>query len=222
MSLSFVDLDFIRPPDMEYHVDKVFNGEYEIAFDLERPVILDIGANVGAFALWAAKRWPDSTIHSYEPVPESFNYLKRNVLVNGMDERIFVHNHAIAKCDHVTADLYLGKFNSGEATFFKDLPTASDISISVRVEDPNTLPEANILKIDTEGSEPYILTPLMFYQRKFDLILIEYHREKDRKHIDQLLHEYTLVGSSVTEPGLGLLKYINNKYINKTAGGTNE
>ena len=36
-----------------------------------RPVILDIGANVGSFAAWALKRWPGAHVHCYEPLPDN-------------------------------------------------------------------------------------------------------------------------------------------------------
>ncbi|HEX5405294.1 MAG TPA: FkbM family methyltransferase [Pseudonocardiaceae bacterium] len=45
----------------------------------ERPVIFDIGANIGLFAIFAAERWPGSHIVCFEPVPEVFDVLRRNI-----------------------------------------------------------------------------------------------------------------------------------------------
>ena len=41
--------------------------------------ILDVGANVGQFALAATDRFPDALIHSFEPVPDVAATLQRNV-----------------------------------------------------------------------------------------------------------------------------------------------
>src|SRR6185295_7058530 len=39
--------------------------------------IVDVGANVGQFAVASAKYFPNASIHSYEPVPECFLRLQR-------------------------------------------------------------------------------------------------------------------------------------------------
>src|SRR5439155_10543024 len=41
--------------------------------------ILDVGANVGQFALAATARFPNAVIHSFEPVPDVAATLRRNV-----------------------------------------------------------------------------------------------------------------------------------------------
>src|SRR2546426_10302567 len=41
--------------------------------------ILDVGANVGQFALAATTRFPNAVIHSFEPVPDVADRLRRNV-----------------------------------------------------------------------------------------------------------------------------------------------
>ena len=45
------------PPNMVPHIRKLFEGEYDVPYNKERPVILDIGANIGGFAAWATQRW---------------------------------------------------------------------------------------------------------------------------------------------------------------------
>ena len=41
-------------------IKDVLEGEYEAGFDGVGLDILDIGANVGSFALWATARWPST------------------------------------------------------------------------------------------------------------------------------------------------------------------
>jgi len=46
-------MDINCPPTMLSHVRKVLAGEYDVPYQAAKPVILDIGANVGSFAVWA-------------------------------------------------------------------------------------------------------------------------------------------------------------------------
>jgi len=41
--------------------------------------IIDVGANVGQFAVAAAKLIPNVRVHSFEPAPEAAQQLRRNV-----------------------------------------------------------------------------------------------------------------------------------------------
>ncbi|WP_300662176.1 FkbM family methyltransferase [Fluviicola sp.] len=45
-------------------------------------VILDIGANIGEISLRFAQRYPQASIHGFEPFPDTFETLKRNVSLN--------------------------------------------------------------------------------------------------------------------------------------------
>ncbi len=66
------------PEAMHWAIKDVLEGEYECGFDGQGFDILDVGANVGSFAVWASLRWPGSRIGSYEPHPGTFDYLRRN------------------------------------------------------------------------------------------------------------------------------------------------
>ena len=64
-------------------------GHYEAAEDhLVRELVppnatvLDIGANVGWYALSIAKRFPRSRVFAFEPLPNTFSYLSKNVALN--------------------------------------------------------------------------------------------------------------------------------------------
>src|SRR5947207_3356176 len=72
-----VALEF--PEEMAGAVAEVLAGEYESGHFGEGLTVVDLGANVGAFSVWASRRWPGSTIHAYEPHPDTFAMLVRNV-----------------------------------------------------------------------------------------------------------------------------------------------
>jgi FkbM family methyltransferase len=45
----------------------------------DRPVVFDVGANIGMFGLFACQRWPGARLFCFEPVPRTYDALSRNV-----------------------------------------------------------------------------------------------------------------------------------------------
>jgi len=179
------------PASMRRHVQKVLGGEYEVPYRATKPVILDIGANVGSFAAWALKRWPGAHVHCYEPLPDNFVLLKKN-LGQLEGESVSFNNFAIG--DPSLRRLYLGRNNCGEASFY-DIGEQSTASVEVETRAPSVLPKAQIIKIDTEGSEIDILSRMPTLD--FDVILLEYHSEANRRKVDALLRDFLLVGGEI-------------------------
>ena len=54
--------------------------------------ILDVGANIGVFSLFAAVQSRDAKIFSCEPVPSNYALLKANITRNKLDDRITAFN----------------------------------------------------------------------------------------------------------------------------------
>jgi len=65
--------------------------------------VLDIGANVGIFAVAARKAFPDAVIHSYEPNPHLEKYLK--VQAKAADSRYFMEAVETEDC-HVNLEVH--------------------------------------------------------------------------------------------------------------------
>jgi FkbM family methyltransferase len=191
---------------MKHHVQKIVEGEYSCPYDHPSPVILDIGANIGAFAAWAALRWPGSIIHCYEPLPDNFELLRTNTAFLG--NRVVLTQCAVGDPAH--DKLFLGKHNCGEASFYQLGEQIPDW-VPVTTCHPSTLPKGQILKVDTEGAELEILSGLE--EIDFDVILLEYHSEDNRRAIDGLLQNYWLVGGFIRHLARGVLKYIHQRLL---------
>jgi hypothetical protein len=58
-------------------------------------VILDLGANIGLFTLYAATAAPRARTYSAEPVPSTFSRLMQHLEANGLTGRVFPLNSAI-------------------------------------------------------------------------------------------------------------------------------
>lgn len=200
-------MEIVAPDSMQPHVRIVLAGEYDVPYTATSPVVVDVGANVGAFAVWALHRWPGCTVHCYEPVPETFALLRRNLAaLDGT--RAHLHNCAIG--DPAKTMMFLGKNNCGEASFF-DLGEQRADQVPVVTRAPDCLPKGQILKLDTEGSEVDILSRLPDID--FDIVLLEYHGDANRRQVDRLLHAYVLIGGTITRAHRGVLKYAHRRLV---------
>jgi len=133
---------------------------YEIAGD-ER-VILDLGGNVGFFALYAAMNAPHARIFSAEPLPATFNRLVEHVEWNRFSNRVTALNYAITG---EAGQRYIGGEDvpTGQkrlVTRHQDV-TASDIPIQSRtltsVLEEYNIDRIDMAKVDIEGSEFEVL-----------------------------------------------------------------
>lgn len=201
---------FECPENIRPFLQHIFDGEYEVPVNPIRPRILDIGANIGTFSIWASYRWPGSQVYAYEPDPLNFEILQSNLRRNSINS-VHAMNWAIG--NEGERMFYPGRRNCGEGGFYSD---TSDIvsPISVTVKDPLSLPHANILKMDTEGCEVEILEALIRDGRKFDAVMFEFHRIQDRRILDNLLKDYILTGFELFEIPRGVVRYIHKDLTN--------
>ena len=175
------------PPQMESAVKYVFEGEYESHHDATCLDILDIGANVGSFALWAELRWPGSKIRCYEPNPGTFAFLKRNTAGH---PAITCHNAALypgAKPREPFFSRYDGDGEAGLASYAKDTFREAVVTpaFEVDVVDPARVAGADIVKIDIEGGEADVLEHLDLSATS--LVLLEFQNRRSRLRMQEVL-----------------------------------
>lgn len=163
------------PPDFglaDDYCKDVLDGCYGLQY--EAKVILDIGANVGAFARWANGRWPNAAIFCYEPHPDNYRLLGRTVDVYLPDSKTVIHPCAVAD---VAGRMTLHENgNRGEWSFIHFSPSFTG-TLEVDVIDAAVLPVADFIKIDTEGAEPNIVKRLFDCGKlaACNALVLEYH-----------------------------------------------
>ena len=186
-----IPVEIEYPPPMEPAVRKVLAGEYDAPLDGSGLTILDIGANVGSFTLWASLRWPGSAVHAYEPEPATHELLLRNV---GHLPDVTCTRAAVYPSDDATVTFFSRYPGDGEAGIVElttfEAPSA-DRTFEVPVVRPETLPRADIVKVDAEGAEAAILGGLDL--GAVSLVMVEFQTNADREAIKALTREHFVV-----------------------------
>lgn len=196
----------IIPDDAVEFAGKIFAGEYDVKkYMKQQPSILDIGANIGSFAVWASYRWPGSAIKCYEPIRSNYAYLIENTKSN---ENIKCYNAAIG-AEEERRNMYYGLQNCGQCSLYR---TEEQLSYGEEVQaiSARGLEYADIVKIDTEGAEVEIIENLTF---KPDLFLLEYHSIKDKNRIIDFLSNYTVLEFAMMNRRSGSLKLVRDDLV---------
>lgn len=127
-------------------------------------LVLDIGANLGIFALLAADANPTAKVFAFEPVPANFGYLCAHVDSNGMCERITPLQMAVS--DHGGTGELLLRGMSGSTLaqdFWADSAGLQRIHVkTVTLDDwlstnSLVLTSRSVVKLDIETHEPAAL-----------------------------------------------------------------
>lgn len=127
---------------------------------------IDIGANQGLYSLIAGQNPNCHQIVAFEPVPATFDLLRRNIALNGLEARAALHRLAIA-AQAGQAQISLDDGHSGTASLSGKLTGLAGATISVDTVDAKTLdgilvnPLPAIVKVDVEGLEDVVIAELL-------------------------------------------------------------
>ncbi|MFH0864064.1 MAG: FkbM family methyltransferase [Candidatus Gottesmanbacteria bacterium] len=147
-------------------------------------IVVDLGAHIGAFTIYAASLAYKGEVYAYEPNPSNFAYLKENIRLN-KSRNISIFNSAVSSSTQPIR-LYISSSES-EHNLYQSETSKYLLVSSLTLNDiftKNGLSRINYLKLDVEGAEYDILlnTPRKILQL-IDTIVFEYH--------DYLSHGHT-------------------------------
>jgi FkbM family methyltransferase len=173
----------------EIYLDRV----YEVpGVDLTRcRSVLDVGGNVGLFALYVASRAPQAHIHCFEPDPKNFEILERNLALNKV--------HAKAYRVAVSTTCGVGHLTAQGNSFERSLGNAGASTIAVDCIDWDhifsltAVDRFDFVKIDIEGHEREILAACSDSQlRRIGALSLEWHHGVDE--LETLAHRLRGIG----------------------------
>ncbi len=150
--------------------------------------IIDIGANIGVFAVYASTVSKNTKVYAYEPMPRSFELLLKNIKINNLINSIIPFKFGIAEHNE-TRKLFLGSGSPFHSLYLDNNGEYVEIDcITLKdIFDTNKIKAVDILKIDCEGAEFEILynTPKE-YLLKIKEIRFEYHNQQKENTIQKL------------------------------------
>ncbi|MBF0124098.1 MAG: FkbM family methyltransferase [Magnetococcales bacterium] len=205
--------------------DEILNGvAYPIIpFMSHVKTIVDIGANIGGAAIYFHINYPDASIYSFEPDPDSFFILRKNIesVTNAHAYDVCCSNHdgdvEFYRCKGISA------VGSVTNLFTNNVPGQVEV-FKVRARDTATMftsigipYEIDILKVDTEGSELPIFTSLLSAGFRARLIYTEYHSKDDCKKINDILSPTHVLWKAnppkLVDQSVGEVVYIDRQFI---------
>ncbi|MEM5804864.1 MAG: FkbM family methyltransferase [Candidatus Aenigmatarchaeota archaeon] len=151
-------------------------------------VVLDIGANEGFYTFGMKKSNPKLKIVAVEPVPATFELLKRNVLGNGLKDIVLVNKALTRRKGRITFEI-VPEVSAvcGLDIAMQKRPWLDTKRIKKITVESTTLADLckelkigniDILKLDVEGSELDILRGSADFLPHISKIVIEWHSEK--------------------------------------------
>lgn len=144
----------------------------------ESDILLDVGSNIGSYALFAASYGANAI--AVEPVPSSFNLIQKNIKLNPeLQKRITAHNLAAGETEckvkfTIDMDTTNHMVNSED-----DESSHKTVEIDCKPLDA-FVPYATIMKIDVEGVENEVLkgADRILNDERLNVIIIEAFSEE--------------------------------------------
>ena len=157
------------------------NGEYQLLRNLaplDAKCVFDVGANVGDWALFASRTFPNATVHCFEVMPATAAKLRENV---GHSDKILINEFGLSsEPGEVTLTTY---GDMSELTSLLEVGHNLETgSASGRVETgdgycaENGIEHIDFLKVDTEAAEHLVFKGFegMLSGQRIDVIQFEY------------------------------------------------
>ena len=227
---SSIESDILKSAKAESGALKHRWRVLELGMDLISPGsrVIDVGANIGVYALpWAAMN-ADVTVHCFEPNSAVRARLTRNVTLNRLTTRIRVHTEALS--DHAgTATLYgsddMSSLNKGVHTGAgRAVPTEVPLA---RLDDILAIegPPVSLIKIDVQGHELEVLRgantvishhrPALILEHEDNLYLSAAEASQRKTDLAQLLSRFGYETLYISRWGPDLLAVVDwSRYLN--------
>lgn len=129
--------------------------------------VVDVGANVGLFSLWAAHHFPEAVIHAYEPNIRVSHYIKDNLRGTGV--KVFHQGVGASEGRAKMVDKRESRLASTTLSLEGDVSIASLSQVIERIGG-----SVDLVKFDCEGAEWDILLD-RDSMKKISAVRMEYH-----------------------------------------------
>lgn len=177
-------------------IDIFIKNQYYFVAETEKPNIIDAGAHIGLASLYFKLLYPKSKVTCFEPDPENFSVLKKNIAENLIEE-VTLYNFALSDREgsltFATAEPR-EKWGS-RVVNFNSAHNAERVRVDAKKLSSFLPGRTDLLKLDIEGSESVVLQELdeSGMLNRIDLIILEYHWSRRIKHRNGLSKIFTVL-----------------------------
>src|SRR3989344_8770094 len=174
----------------------------------ERPygVVLDVGANIGAFSVYAGAT--ANKVYAFEPESSNYGQLVKNIQLNKKIEKIIPLKVAVGR-ESKKVYIYKGRFNKGASSAMYKITDEREVAEMrglSNLMDELGIHKVDLLKIDIEGGEYDLLYGLPKKKfEKIDKIILEYHYVDGESCVDLKNYLVSLGYKTNIRKGLGFL-----------------
>lgn len=133
----------------------------------DEPIVVDVGANIGTFALNVLWRRPAARVTCVEPSPDNLGYLKRNLKSFGRHSAVVL---PVAVTDHEGDARLVGSTSDALRVEHGNGGEVETVTLKSLIHE-----HVDLLKIDIEGSETEALAGAGGCLSHVDRVVLEYH-----------------------------------------------
>ena len=182
--------DFYLPDSTSFihmYKDIFFRDIYRFESKCTRPLIIDVGANIGLSLVYFKNIFPESRILAFEPDPEIFEYLQKNIM--SLDNIELINKGVYDEAMEID---FVSDHADGGSIFQN---SKDKIKIETCLLSDFLTEKVDFLKIDIEGAETKVLRECKDKLINVDNLFIEYHSfELSNQTLHEILEIITSAG----------------------------
>jgi FkbM family methyltransferase len=209
--LSLMDMDILVDQRELPSVLKVFTEIFRENLHCLLPefyeedvkTLIDMGANSGFYSIQAARLLPSANIFAFEPNPNSYTLLSKNLLLNGIRNVKTINSAVGSKTETIqikyipeastVSGKYLGNLEKSNFNWIDHISIKTIEVDSISLHDIFKIYEIDILdlvKMDIQNMEYEVLASAKDYLPRIRKIVLEPHHIKTKEQSINLLKKY--------------------------------
>jgi len=159
-------------------------------------IVIDAGANIGVFSVFAATIAKQGKIFAFEPVKKTYDIMQRNVrglsqvlsFQKGLGEKEGVHEILTSYRSAGMSAMVDSELAEKNKKYF-DGAEKVEITTIDKVVEREKIPRVDFIKIDTEGYEANVLEGARETIKKWKPVIAmsAYHNKNDKENLPKLL-----------------------------------